>query len=243
MAIENLSSRKRLSAIASVILVHLLLGYALLTGLAMDIVRDAGERLNIVEMQEFRQPAPPPESTQPPDPEEEGGAAPPDLRAEATPIVAPDPVIQLPTPPTIAASPDPNRSAANTQGAAETPGVGTGAGGESTGTGSGAGGNGPGGGALVSRARRIAGYITPRDYPRAARRARAEGTVGARVYVGSDGRVTRCEVVNSSGNADLDATTCHLIRERFRYEPAMNARGQAITDVAGREQRWWLGRD
>ena len=113
MVMENLSSHSRLSAMASVILVHLLLGYALLTGLAMEIVRDAGERLNIVEMREFRSPAPPPESHESPDPEDEGGAAPPDLRAEATPIVAPDPVIRLPTPPTIAASPDsPAESAA-----------------------------------------------------------------------------------------------------------------------------------
>ena len=243
MVMDSLSSRNRLGAMASVILVHLLLGYALLTGLAMDFVRQAGERLNIVEMQEYRQPAPPPESTQSPDPEEEGGAAPPDLRAEATPIVAPEPVIRLPVPPSIAASPDPNQDAASRHGAAETPGPGTGAGGEGTGTGSGAGGNGPGGGALVSRARRIAGDISPRDYPRAARRVRADGIVGARVHVGSDGRVTRCEIVNSSGNADLDTTTCRLIRERFRYRPAMNARGQAVADVAGREQRWWLGRD
>ncbi|MGP1283227.1 MAG: energy transducer TonB [Parasphingopyxis sp.] len=227
----------------AVFIVHFALGVALVTGLSVEILRDAGERLNIVEMREFRSPAPPPESRELPDPEEEGGAAPPDLRAEATPIVAPDPVIRLPTPPTIAASPDPNQGAASTQGAAETPGPGTGAGGEGTGTGRGAGGTGPGGGALVSRARRIAGDITPRDYPRAASRARIEGTVGARVHVGADGRVTRCVVVASSGNADLDTTTCRLIRERFRYEPARNARGEAVPDVAGREQRWWLGRE
>ncbi|MGJ8537999.1 MAG: energy transducer TonB, partial [Parasphingopyxis sp.] len=137
MVRQNFSSGNRLGAMASVILVHLLLGYALLTGLAIDMVRETGERLNIVAMQEFRQPAPPPESTQSPDPDEEGGAAPPDLRAEATPIVAPDPVIQPPTPPTIAASPDPNRGAARNQGAAATPGSGTGAGGEGTGRGSG----------------------------------------------------------------------------------------------------------
>ncbi|NNC72037.1 MAG: TonB family protein [Sphingomonadaceae bacterium] len=226
------------SAIA-VIAVHLALGYALLVGLTVQFLDDeAGGSLTLVDI---ASPAPPPprESQSAPDPLEEGGAAPPDLMAQASPIVAAPPVIPTPSPP---APTVPIDDAGPAQGAAPIPGPGSGAGGEGNGTGRGAGGGGPGGGALVSYTRRIAGDISPRDYPRSARRARAEGLVGTTVHVGADGRVSRCIITNSSGNAALDETTCRLIRERFRYEPARNARGQAVPDVVGREQRWWLGR-
>lgn len=58
-----------------------------------------------------------------------------------------------------------------------------------------------------------------------------------------DGRVTRCAVTSSSGSPELDAATCRLIEERFRYNPARTVDGDPVADVAGRTQRWWLGRD
>ncbi len=220
--------------------VHFGIGFILITGLHVSIIQEVGETLNIIEVRDIPPPAPPPpESAQSPDPEEEGAAAPPDPRSEASPVAAPEPLFELPTRNETRAAPDPSDGVESDQGAAEVEGPGTGAGGEGDGTGSGAGGSGSGGGAIVSRARRIAGEILPRDHPQAGSRRRARGTVGARVYVGADGRVTRCQVVNSSGNAELDAATCRLITERFRYEPARNARGQAVPDVAGREQRWY----
>ena len=67
--------------------------------------------------------------------------------------------------------------------------------------------------------------------------------VGANVYIGANGRVTRCVVKISSGNQALDDTTCRLITQRFRYEPARGTDGRPVADIAGWEQRWWLGRD
>lgn len=232
-------TQKDLVSALAVIAVHMLLGYALLVGLSVQFLdRETASPMTMIDI---APPEPPAEreSRNAPDPLEEGGAAPPDLTAEASPIIASAPVLPSPTPPV---SPVPNDDSGPAQGAALTPGPGSGAGGEGNGTGRGAGGGGPGGSALVSYARRIAGDISPRDYPRSARRARAEGMVGATVHVGADGRVTRCTVTVSSGNAALDETTCRLIRERFRYEPARNARGEAVPDIVGREQRWWLER-
>lgn len=240
MSQQTKSSRFR-SALA-VALVHLLGAMLLLAGLNVDAVRRASATLTMIDVSDLP-PPPPPESQEAPDDKEEGGAAPPDLQAQASPVVAPEPTIELPRQSPVIAAPVPNDGAASTQGAAEVAGPGTGAGGEGTGTGSGAGGRGPGGGALASRARRIAGDIRSRDYPAAARRARIEGVVGATVYVGPDGRVTRCAITSSSGSAELDVTTCRLIQERFRYDPARTINGDPVADVAGRTQRWWLGRD
>lgn len=236
-------NRARLRSGVAVALVHLLIVFALLRGLNVDLGAAIERPTILVDLATpAAPPPPPPESAESPDAFEEGGAAPPDLRAVASPVVAPEPIVEIPRPSPVRAAPEPNDGLASSQGAAEIPGPGTGAGGEGTGTGSGAGGNGPGGGFAATPARKVAGDIAPRDYPRAARRTRAEGVVAANLDIGADGRVTRCRVMRSSGNPDLDTTTCRLIRERFRYEPARDTQGRPVATVRGWEQRWWLER-
>ena len=157
-------------------------------------------------------PAPPEPLPGPPEPAAK--SAPPAPRARPKPVVAPPPIIQPETPspsaPTAAEGPDPTAGAANT-------GLGTGASGSGSGTG--AGGTGTGGGTV--RPRRIAGEITRRDYPSTARGA--QGSVTAQLSISPEGRVTICRVTRSSGNAALDAATCRLIQQRFRYTPARDA--------------------
>lgn len=241
MVVNDFRQRENWAAIAGTVGIHLLIGLALLVGLRVQLLTEAVQPLTLVDLREPALPAPPPESTVSPDEEIEGGAAPPDLRAEASPVVAPDPVIPVPRPQPVRAAPEPADGTAPSLGAAPMPGPGTGAGGTGEGTGRGAGGAGTGGGRMATPARRVAGEIRETDYPPEARSARAEGTVGANVDIGRDGRVTRCTVVQSSGNAALDAATCRLIRERFRYEPARNAAGEPVPDRLGRRQSWCLG--
>ena len=57
------------------------------------------------------------------------------------------------------------------------------------------------------------------DYPADARRNREQGLVRFRIVIGTDGRVSDCTVTGSSGHATLDAATCALARERFRFVP------------------------
>ena len=61
-----------------------------------------------------------------------------------------------------------------------------------------------------------------------------------RFRIETTGRVTRCRVTRSSGDTMLDATTCRLIEERFRFRPATNAAGETIASDYGWRQRWWL---
>ncbi|TFU00293.1 TonB family protein [Polymorphobacter arshaanensis] len=100
-------------------------------------------------------------------------------------------------------------------------------------------GNGSGGG--IVRARWASGSISNGDYPKAARAAGVGGAVTVHFDVRADGGVEHCHVVSSSGSAILDETTCRLIEARFRYVPARDAAGAAITDIAGWRQDWWLG--
>lgn len=86
------------------------------------------------------------------------------------------------------------------------------------------------------------GYWFPRDsYPAAARRAGAEGRVSVTVDVGVTGRVTGCRVAVSSGNEDLDQTTCRLATRNGRFTPALNAAGEPVPGTLTlRPVRWTL---
>lgn len=169
----------------------------------------------------------------------EGAAASPAPAPAAASVAAPVPSIDVVSP--VVAAPAIATGAEPAAGGASTPGPGSGSGGVGDGMGSGEGGDGRGGGGGV-RSERIAGTIADRDYPRRARRRRAEGSVKARFTIGTDGRARDCTVVGSSGDSDLDSATCRLIERRFRYRPARDAAGAAVIEERGWRQDWWLER-
>lgn len=88
------------------------------------------------------------------------------------------------------------------------------------------------------RARSAAELVTlfsDADYPASAIRNHEQGTVAYRLKVGADGRPAGCSVTASSSSTILDTTTCALLMERARFEPARDRRGRATTDeVHGR---------
>lgn len=239
--------RERAAAAAMVAAGHALAVLLIAGGVSRAPDRPVAEAIRLIDLTEPPPPAerppipPPPESRAPAGGgAPEGRAAPPPVR-----IDAPPPAIRLDPPPRIAAPPLDLSDAATAPGLGRD-GAGTGQGGTGTGsgTGSGAGAEGAGtGDGPAVRTRRIQGGFTSRDYPRAAARLGAEGTVIARLAIGANGRVADCRVVESSGNADLDATTCRLILRRFRFEPARDAAGAPTTDIVDWEQPWSLARD
>ncbi|MFL6783187.1 MAG: hypothetical protein ACJ8FE_05070, partial [Sphingomicrobium sp.] len=158
----------RAKAIAAVIVVHLGLAAAILSGLNVSVVRQAVERLQTIDL---RQPPPPPPPPPPPAPRpkqsklDEGAAG---KKAEPSPVVAPKPRIPVQSP--IPAAPVAGTGSATTMGAA-TSGTGPGAGGS---------GAGRGGGGDYSRftpARRIS-KIPDREYRRLASGGLQSGSVG-----------------------------------------------------------------
>lgn len=67
----------------------------------------------------------------------------------------------------------------------------------------------------------IAGTHTTPPYPPAARRLGLEGVVTLRLTVGTDGRVSAAEIVNSAGSAELDQAALDWILAHWRYRPAL----------------------
>jgi protein TonB len=84
------------------------------------------------------------------------------------------------------------------------------------------------------------GTITNQDYPASALRDRAEGIVVIRLAVGADGRVAGCAIERSSGHHALDGMSCGLATRRFRFNPAVDAKGSPREDVVIRTVRWSL---
>jgi periplasmic protein TonB len=209
----DVGSRERVKAATAVALLHAVLGYALVTGLGQHIVRKTGETLKLFDVSP---PQPPPPKEMPK--EESAPAAP-----KAAPLVVPEAAVEIQRDEPVVVAPEPDEGNASSAGTA------------SSGTGTGGGGTG-----LSSGPKLVAGRIRNRDYPRAASRVNAQGTVVARYTVDIDGRARNCSIMRSSGNAALDAATCRLIERRYRYEPARDESGRPVPSETGWQQRWWL---
>ncbi len=207
-------SGNRTAAIIIVAIIQFTLGYAIVTGLAYNVIKHAAENLKTFDVEE--QP-PPPEKPPPPPPKQPETpppvvAPPPIVRtapSEAPVIqtapVAPPPVITPTAPP---APPPPPPPAKVTK-------------------------------AQSSRGS-LQGLITSEDYPDAAIRNNEEGRTTVRLTVGTNGRVTNCDVVSSSGHSDLDRTTCRVLSSRARFTPAKLSNGQPTTDTVTASIVWRL---
>lgn len=95
---------------------------------------------------------------------------------------------------------------------------------------------------LPMPARQRVGMITSDDYPAAAIRAGEQGTARIRFVVDANGRVSSCEVTESSGSAVLDSASCALTMRRFRFQPATRD-GVPIQSVVTRRITWRLPED
>jgi protein TonB len=156
-------------------------------------------------------------------------AAPANLRNQASPVFAPV-LPPLRQPPPVVAAPRPAAGSAANTGASNRIGPGQGAGGVGNGTGGGGNGDGDGDGYAdaVTRPIQIKGKLHWSDLPRELRQAHQGGELELVYRVNVDGSVSNCHVTRSSGLPSLDAQTCRLITERFRFRPSRDANGRAV---------------
>ncbi|MGA9582559.1 MAG: TonB family protein [Allosphingosinicella sp.] len=89
----------------------------------------------------------------------------------------------------------------------------------------------------------LASYVSDQDYPSNAIRNEEQGTTRFRLAVGPDGKVKECTVTSSSGSSALDSTTCKLMKQRAKFTPAKNNRGEATGDTVTNAIRWVLPAD
>ena len=205
-------------AIAAVVAVHAALAFIILTGLNVQTVSRAVERLKTFNL------APPPPPPPPPPPAKvekkqtaKKPAGAPAPKAEPTPVVAPPPKIPLP-------SPIPAAKVAGTGSATS-----SGAGASGTGTGAGGAGNGPGGGGTggYTPARKLT-KIPDREYRRFAATGLPYGSVAISIRVNPDGSVSTCRIARSSGSPTADALMCQLTEQYVRFSPARDPYGRPV---------------
>ena len=67
----------------------------------------------------------------------------------------------------------------------------------------------------------LQGLLRVNDYPMYLVAKGIQGSVGIRIRIEADGRISECSIVDSSGNDSLDSHTCTLLKRRASYTPAM----------------------
>jgi protein TonB len=209
-------SGNRVTALIIVVLIHVFLGYALVTGLAYSAAQQIIKKVTTVDIKkdEPKKPPPPP----PPKPKDlppppvappvkiNVAVAPPQIQTVTTPP-PPAPVIVL-APPPAAPPPAPRFSAK---------------------------------GAVPKGS--PSEWVTTEDYPARALREERAGTTRFHMTVGTNGRPTDCQITSSSGSPDLDEATCTYAQRRARFSPAMDTDGQPTTGSYNGTVRWVIPKD
>ena len=214
---KELSGNRSVSIFMTVAVVGGLM-YAIVTGLAYNVIKHQVEKLKVIDVEQ--QPPPPQEPPPPPK----------DMPKVPPPPVTPPPLVNIapPTPPTIQTvtappvppvippvvvapppppPPPPPRKTVSAQSAK---------------------------GDLRT-------LFTADDYPASAAAAGAEGTAQASLTIGADGRVVSCNLTRSTGNSALDSATCNILRRRAKFTPARDSNGNATTDtITTPPIRWQL---
>lgn len=80
-------------------------------------------------------------------------------------------------------------------------------------------------------------WVTPEDYPPAALRAGASGSVKVRLAVNAAGIPTNCTITESALVPELDHTTCALLLRRARFRPVKDGGTAGASTWSGRF-RW-----
>jgi protein TonB len=236
---SDLSPKDKSGAIVAAAAVNaaLLLAFLHMSG-RIDLA-EPQSALQVFDLDRPQPPPPPTEQQQPKPKEKEGASAPKNIKSEATPVVAPKPRIETPTPQKIVAAEIPRQGSAPTQGASTVPGPGTGAGGTGTGTGAGGAGTGTGGGGegAAYPPRLVTPVLRGRDLGNALLGQWPRGApVFLRLRVDARGYVSECIVDRGTGVATIDSAMCSLARDRLRFRPALNRSGQAVAGWFGYAQ-------
>ncbi|QIG79900.1 energy transducer TonB [Stakelama tenebrarum] len=217
-------SGSRIVAIVMVAVILAGMGYAFVTGLAYQYIKKVQTDLDVFEVDE---PPPPPEEVPPPPPPPDQPVPPPPTQVVVPPARVPVPVppppfnvsndINIPPPPISPPAPPAPPAPPPPPPPPPPPRV-------------------------AQKAELRRGGIGKADYPTAARRAGDEGVTVVRFTIGTNGRVTNCSVVRSSGSSLLDSTTCDLIERRFRYSPAEDPNGNRVPETRTQPVRWEIDR-
>jgi periplasmic protein TonB len=195
---------RRLAIITAVGVLHVLLIYALVSGLATRLVLEVPNIINAEVI-------PQPDTTKPPPPPPAPAAK--DFETPVMPTVAapeikiahtaPSPITLVQGPPLKVVPPVIRQTPPVVVAPAAVP---------------------------ATLPRSVAGTHTQPAYPDIARRLNEQGTVHLNIAVGADGRVGQVLVTQSSGSDRLDQAAVDWVARHWRYEPATTA-GKPVSAV------------
>ncbi len=202
----------RLWSIIIVVIIHAIIGYAFVTGLAYNVVKKVAQDLKTFDVKD-----------EPPPPEEKLPPPPPPDNMPPPPVVTPPPIVNVaPTmAPVIIATPTPQPVIHIVPPAPPPPPP-------------------PPIVSRLEPRGNPGSWTSNDDYPPAAIRASESGTTGFRLDIGPDGRVTQCTVTSSSGSSTLDSTTCSLLKRRAKFTPGRDSSGAASGGVYNSRIKWVL---
>lgn len=238
----DISSRDRGGAVALVIAIHAALLFVFLHISGKMGLTDPQSAMRVFNLGKPppEPPVPPPKRQHPKPKDKEGGSSPKNIRSEATPVVAPKPLIETPPVQPTTASDTPREGVEATQGASNVRGPGTGAGGLGNGTGSGNGGNGPGGGGdngVAEPPHLATPVLSGRDFPSGLLSEwPPRATIFLRLRVDARGYVSECLVDRGTGVPSIDSAMCSIAHDRLRFRPALNRSGQPVAGWFGYAQ-------
>ncbi|WP_022681481.1 energy transducer TonB [Sphingobium bisphenolivorans] len=235
----------RIAPAIAALIVNAIIGYALIIGLqAGPLLQTVKDEVQLA-LFDLKPPAEKPHPAAVPEKPRAAGresaqAAPsPPSRKEVvaeTAVVAPAPIVTLPAQPLAAASPPPTLTVGSGSGGEGETGSGSGSGGSGAGGGGDGEGSGGGGGEF-SRARQTGGRFRNADFPDELRGA-GRVKIGVRYAINPSGRVDQCDVIEGSGYPEVDTMTCRIIMERYRFRPARDPDGYAVSEVREEDYRW-----
>lgn len=212
-------SRDRAKSAAATAAIHVVLGAAFLTGLALQTEHKSDDGLKIFDIARLPPPPPPTPITNAPNQPARDQPAPAGKKADPSPIVAPP--TRLPPLQPVAAAPIAGIGSSSNAGSA--------ADGAGTGTGGSGAGRGDGGTLIGTEARLLSGNRgrLPRELLRPFVADR--GYAHLLLMVADSGRVTDCGVMQSTGNTAVDQALCQLMIRQSRWTAARDTFGRPIT--------------
>jgi protein TonB len=212
-------SGNRITAFIIVGLLHVLVGWLLVSGLAYEGVTKVIKKVTTIDIKKDE-----PKKDEPPPPPPKKPTPPPPITAPPTklPPITPPPFSAPPPPPMAPPPPPPPQAPPLAPPAPAAPRVQP---------------------KPAQPKGNPASWATTNDYPSQALREERQGTTRFRVTVGPDGRVTDCTVTGSSGSPDLDSVACTKIRARARFSPATDGEGQPTTGSYSNAIRWVIPKD
>ncbi len=85
-------------------------------------------------------------------------------------------------------------------------------------------------------------FFSSSDYPRDALDKGQSGAVGVLLWIETDGRASKCEVIEPIDSLALQQQTCNILKQRGRFTPATDASGNPIRSPVTARIRWLLPR-